>query len=177
MVVLEIADVKDFMGKLLLQEVFDNFLVEEAEIKKYATFRVDGFRNRSWDAEEQSQTSGQEEGREDEDPLADRYVTWKELRPTIKTLIQDKKAPSSFHMTMMLNRENRKKILSSAGNPVPEEQLGGLLVNLRYEGGTALLITGTAMKGFSLDRTLEQTWDRDLQVFLKHYGIACEVKS
>lgn len=42
MIALQIQDVKDFMGKLLLQHTFDAFLVVEGSITTYNTFHIDG---------------------------------------------------------------------------------------------------------------------------------------
>ena len=42
MIALKIINVKNFMAKLLTQDVFQNFLLEEASITTYNTFVIDG---------------------------------------------------------------------------------------------------------------------------------------
>lgn len=42
MIALQIKEIKSFMGKLLGTECFDSFLLEEAVITTYNTFRIDG---------------------------------------------------------------------------------------------------------------------------------------
>ena len=42
MLALTISDVKDFMNKLLIGEVFDNFSLVEASITTFNTFTIDG---------------------------------------------------------------------------------------------------------------------------------------
>ena len=42
MLALTISDVKDFMNKLLIGEVFDNFSLVEASVTTFNTFTIDG---------------------------------------------------------------------------------------------------------------------------------------
>ena len=42
MLALTIIDVKDFMNKLLIGEVFDNFSLVEASVTTFNTFTIDG---------------------------------------------------------------------------------------------------------------------------------------
>ena len=48
MIVFSIRDVKNFMAKLLLQDCFDSFYLEEAGIRAVAMMRISGKRNREW---------------------------------------------------------------------------------------------------------------------------------
>ena len=42
MIALKIAEVKDFMNKLLCQDVFDHFLIQEAVITTNVSCHIDG---------------------------------------------------------------------------------------------------------------------------------------
>ena len=42
MIALSIIDVKDFMNKLLIGEVFDRFFLVEASVTTFNTFTIDG---------------------------------------------------------------------------------------------------------------------------------------
>ena len=42
MLALKISDVKDFMNKLLIGEVFDHFSLVEASVTTFNTFTIDG---------------------------------------------------------------------------------------------------------------------------------------
>ena len=42
MIALKISEVKDFMNKLLCQEVFDHFLIQEAVINTNVSYHIDG---------------------------------------------------------------------------------------------------------------------------------------
>lgn len=48
MIALHILDVKDFMAKLLIQTVFDNFLLTEMEINTFTKFQIQGRINKSY---------------------------------------------------------------------------------------------------------------------------------
>ena len=53
MIALQIKEIKSFMGKLLGTECFDSFLLEEAVITTYNTFRIDGRINREFYSDEE----------------------------------------------------------------------------------------------------------------------------
>jgi len=52
--------------------------------------------------------------------------------------------------------------------------VGGLYLNVRFEKGELRIITGTAIKTFTLDKTLEQEWDIKVKAMLKEQGIIFE---
>ena len=54
MIAFKIVDVKDFMNKLLIGEVFDNFLLVSFEITNYAKITIDGVKNEAWYEDEAS---------------------------------------------------------------------------------------------------------------------------
>ena len=55
-----------------------------------------------------------------------------------------------------------------------KEEINGLFMNLRYEKENLNIITGTSIKTFTLDKTLDQVWDGYVKDFLKYYEIAVE---
>ena len=78
MVAFKIVDVKDFMNKLLIGEVFDNFLLVSFEISSFAKVTIDGVRNEAW--------------YEDSEGLG-RYLSWKELRNKVSLLVKGDRIP------------------------------------------------------------------------------------
>ena len=50
-------------------------------------------------------------------------------------------------------------------------QVGGLYINIQYENHEMICVTGTSMKQFTLDRTLENEWDENVKKFLKKNGV------
>ena len=154
---------KKFMGKLLAGEVFDNFLLVEIDVANYAAIHLSGRRNHAWyDDDEWAEIKEQE------------YMTWREVRPLVYQFIKGKRTPLSMKGVLLLSKENTERILEKNHLPFTLEQVGGLFLNFRFEGGKLLLVTGTAMNGFIPDKSLEHQWDQDVKIFLKHYEIVAE---
>lgn len=163
MIALKIAEVKHFMGQLLLQEVFDNFLVSEVEIQTANTFKINGRLNLLWFDEEEKEEVRQRE-----------YTSWRDLKSLIYQMIKGNRTPHVMKIVFQLSRENTDKIVTRAGSGFLPEDVGGLFLNIRYEKGELVIITGTSMKVFTLNKALEQEWDQNVKQFLKHYEIAFE---
>lgn len=163
MIALKIAEVKNFMGQLLLQEIFDNFLVSEVEIQTANTFKINGRLNPSWFDETEKEQMGQKE-----------YADWRNLKALIYQIIKGNRTPHLMKIVFQLSKENTDKIVKRAGSGFLPEDVGGLFLNIRYEKGELAVITGTSMKIFTLSKALEQEWDQNVKQFLKHYEIAFE---
>ncbi|HEX3077272.1 MAG TPA: DUF5721 family protein [Lachnospiraceae bacterium] len=163
MVALHIVDVKAFMNSLLIQNVFDNFLLSELEIATYNQFTINGVLNRSWfDDEEKEQLNGRT------------HSTWNEVKPIAFQLFKGKKVPSSFKIVLFLSPENTVKVIEKSGITIDSAAVSSLFLNIRYENGNLQLITGVSMKLFTMDKTLEHEWDSNMKQFLKHYQIGYE---
>lgn len=157
MIALQIQDVKDFMGKLLLQHTFDAFLVVEGSITTYNTFHIDGRLHPDYyTAEEQEALKTSLRG----------FSLWQELKPFCLELIKGKRTPLGFRFTFRLSRENTEKLLTQAGSSFSLEQVDGLLLNLRYDETGLVCTTGTSLKLFTMDKSLEHAWDQMVQKFL-----------
>ena len=129
MVALKIEEQKAFTAGLFIGEIFDKFLVREAEIVTYNQFTIDGKVRQGYFSEEELEENRIEE-----------YSSWKTLKPVCYSLI----------------------------NP---DQVGGLYINIQYENHEMICVTGTSMKQFTLDRTLENEWDENVKKFLKKNGV------
>lgn len=163
MVALNIVDVKSFMSNLLIQNVFDNFLLSELDILNYNYFSITGRLNMEWYSAEEIEGL---EGRE--------YSRWAEIKPIAYQLIKGNRTPQSFKIVFLLSKENMLKILKRNGGVYRPEEINGLFLNIKYEQGILSLTTGISMKIFTMDKTLEHEWDGDMKTFLKHYEIAAE---
>ncbi len=157
MIALQIQDVKDFMGKLLLQHTFDAFLVVEGSITTYNTFHIDGRLHPDYyTAEEQEALKTSLRS----------FSLWQELKPFCLELIKGKRTPLGFRFTFRLSRENTEKLLTQTGSSFSLEQVDGLLLNLRYDETGLVCTTGTSLKLFTMDKSLEHAWDQMVQKFL-----------
>lgn len=163
MIHLKILEIKHFMSNLLLQDVFDHFLLLEASISTDNTFSMDGHRNRNfYTAEEYQELTSCEY------PL----VPWGQLRRFCYEIIRGKKTPSQFKITFQLPLADTKQLLEQSGCSFTQEDISGLFWHIKYDGTSLSCITGASYKIFSLDKSLDQTWDQQIQFLLTQLQIA-----
>lgn len=151
------------MNKLLLQNVFDNFLVSEVEVNMANRHVIQGELNKSFLSNDELEALN---GRQ--------YSTWSEIRPMVLQLMKGNRTPTSFKMVFILSKSNTEHVIEKNGLPFRYEDLGGLFLNIRFDSNGLYFITGTSIKVFTLDKTLDQVWDKDVRTFLKYHEIACE---
>lgn len=161
MIALALTDVKECMSKLLLSETFDPFYFMEGEIVTYSTFSIDGFlRKEFFDAE---------------DVPAREYALWKDVREFCFSIIKGKRTPLSFKFVLGLSDSNIEKLLLQQELNFKPQDVRGLYINLKYDGQNLQCITGTAMNLFTMDKSLEQAWDKMVQKFFAQKEIKYEV--
>ena len=163
MISLKVVDVKAFMNKLLLQNVFDNFWVSEVEVNTSNKFTIQGDLNQGYFSSDELEALDQRT-----------YSTWGELRPIIYQIIKGNRTPTSFKMVFLLSQKNTENVLSKSGLPYKYEDIGGLFLNIRFDQNGLYLITGTSIKLFTLDKSLDKVWEKDVKTFLKYHEIPCE---
>lgn len=161
MVAFKIIGIKDFMYKLLMEEVFDSFLLVSFEIVNYAKFTIDGVRNKEWYDE-----------MEDEDF---KYVSWKEVRNVAASLIKGKKIPIGIKAVFRLSKLNTAKIAGEFGVEDATEKDYGMYFNLKFEKGELSIITGVSVVDFLRAKEIGNLWDEYLLKFLKNHQIAVEM--
>ncbi len=158
----QIQDVKSFMSHLLLSNTFDRFLIQEAVITTFCTFQIDGRQNAEYFScceEENDLASAQD------------YVFWQQVRPFCFSLIKGKKTPSHMHLVFALSPANLQKLMDQNSLSLSLQDIGGLYLNIRYDGRQLLATTGTSLNLFTLDKTLEHLWDSLMDSFLKKHQI------
>ena len=159
MIAFKIVDVKDFMNKLLIGEVFDNFLLVSFEITNYAKITIDGVKNEAWYEEE----------------VSGRYVAWKEVRDKISSLLKGDRVPLGIKGVFRLSEENTDKTAAKLGIKDAAEKDYGLFFTLKFEKGEINIVTGVSVTDFLMSKQIGNLWDEDLLKFLKYYQIAVEM--
>ena len=165
MIALKITNVKQFMGKLLGSEDFDSFLMEEASISTYNTFRIDGRQNRDFYSSEEW---------EDKELRPYDFTPWKTIRPICFDLIKGTRTPSSFQFVLHLIPEYTASILKKGDTSVTPMQIKAFVLNIRYDGTALTLVTGTSYHTFLMDKTPDALWDQAIRQFLAKREIAFE---
>lgn len=165
MIALNIADTKDFMQKLLIQKVFDQFYLLEGEVATFASFKIDGELNGAWYTSDETEVL---EGRQ--------YSLWSEIKPMAFQLIKGKKLPVHFRFVLQLSGVNTEWLLKKYHLEHLQEQLRGLYLNIRYQDQKLVCVTGLSFKTFVMDKTLERLWDETARQFMKQNGIIMETE-
>lgn len=165
MKVFQITNIKDFMNKLLLSELFDHFLLSEASIQTKATYVIDGRLTKDfWTTEEW----------EEEGLSGLPYAPFSLLRNDCCNLIKGKKTPTAFKFIFLLSPENLTNTLARFGSGFSPEDLNGVFLNIKYADGRLTCTTGISYQSFSLDKSFEQYWDKLAAKFLSAHGIDFE---
>ena len=158
---LQILEVKTFMGKLLIQTVFDNFLLSELTMNTFNRFQITGKLNLDFYSTQELETLG-----------ARTYSKWSEVKPIVYSLVRGNKTPLSFHISLMLGREQIESVIRNAGVAMRVEEVSGLYFHIKYENNKLYIITGIGLTQFTLDKTLEHAWDEQVKTFLKKNELA-----
>ncbi len=168
MIALQIEDTKDFTSKLFLQEVFDPFWVVEGSIQTHCTFLLDGHLNQDFYSAEEL-----EEANMENQP----FVCWRQMRPCCFDLIKGKKTPLGFKFAFRLSDSNTEKLLLQSGVSLSLADVAGLFLNIRYKSNSILLTTGSSLRLFTTDKSLDHAWDSMVQRFLKQKEISFTVSA
>ena len=161
MILLSISEVKEFMSKLLLSDTFDSFLFIEGEIVTFNTFSINGYLQKDFF---------------DKDMIPERnYSLWKELREYCFSLIRGKRTPLRFKFVFGLSEPNIEKLLRQQGLSFTPQDVQGLYLNISYDGQSLRCVTGTSMNLFTLDKSLEEAWDKMVQKFFVQKEISFEL--
>ncbi len=164
MIAVQIQDIKDFMSKLLLGNAFDSFWLSEASITTSVSYTIDGFLHPEFYDTQEAELL-QEEGRT--------YALWRDMKPFCFSVIKGKKTPLSFKIVFMLSQKNTQKLLASSKLSYQLEDIFGLFVNFQFDGQHLTCTTGTSLKTFSLDKSLDRVWDEMILKFFKQQQISC----
>ena len=165
MIALKIPEVKDFMNKLLCQEVFDHFLIQEAILNTNVSYHIDGTLQHDFYTEEEI---------EENHLTGLTFLPYGMLRSQCFQLIKGKKTPSYFKFSLLLSPENLKRTLAQTGSSFTENDISAVFLNIRFQNGELNVTTGISYRIFSTDKTLEHEWDSLLERFLKKNEIPFE---
>ncbi|NCB92803.1 MAG: hypothetical protein EOM40_09630 [Clostridia bacterium] len=160
MLALRILELKDFTAKLFLGETFHRFSFVEASFTTFITHTLDGLL--------------QKEFFDSEDCPDRTYCYWEDVKPQCYSIIKGKKSPLRFKIVFQLAPENVKKLLEQSHLSMQPEDVFGLYLNCQFNGEHLLCTTGTSVRIFTLDKTLDRTWDDMIKRFFKQQGLLFE---
>ncbi|MCQ2081532.1 MAG: DUF5721 family protein [Lachnospiraceae bacterium] len=147
-----VESTKNFMKELLVGEKFDDFLLEEATIKTYNTFKIDG---RILPEFYEDYEFGYE------------FSLWKNMKGICFDLIKGKQVPVGFHFVLQLAPEKVQQILRLGGSTTPADMVKSFTLNIKYQNNEITLVTATAFNTFIMDKTPDALWDNYIEQFLQ----------
>ncbi len=165
MTALSILNVKEFMNILLRTNTFDGFLLSEGSITTYMTFLLDGHPNLEFFSPEDAPY---------EQLRQEAYIPFSLVRPVCFDLLKGKHTPTSFHFVFQLSRDNLTRTLASIDNALSPEDISGMYLNLIYQNQQLTCTTGISRHLFSMDKSVEHSWDDLVKRFLKTHKIPFE---
>ncbi len=144
MIALTIKDVKKFMNLLFASEVLDNCFLEEASIRTFTTFSIDGkfepaFYGDEADSAEQTD-----------------LVRWKMVRPSCMSLIKGHHTPLYMKFVFHYDLDQLQELPD-------RDNVKALLFMVQFHAGELTVTTGSSQKTFSLDKDADKYWDQFLR--------------
>lgn len=146
MEIFSIDEKTEYLKELFEKEKYDSFYLYKVRVKTKLDYYVNGRLNREYfDTEEQADLP--------------EYVEWKDIKQIVYSYIKGKRLPIGFKIILMFNRENISRLLEMNNLPVKTEDVSALFMNVVYEHEALSVTTGTSLKIFTMDKTLEHVWD------------------
>ena len=158
MIALKIQNVKNFMNLMLMTDTFDRFTLEDAVIKTFAAFSIDGLYDSTFFYGENGP-----EGRQS----FDSYTPWGLLRHNCTEIIKGRHTPVFMKYVLHGCKED-------FGDMPEYADIKALLMIIRYDPNGLTVTTGTSMNSFSLDRSIDDLWDNAVKELLKKKNVAFE---
>lgn len=153
----EAADLKSFTTGLFGGDIFDGFLLREAEIVTFNSFKIDGRIRKEFYSSEEADES-------------EEYSYWRDIRPVCFNIIKGRRLPVSFRIILKLARKDKAEWTEASGTVSGSD--GDFYMNIRYEN-RKLRITG-GMASAMPDLAAADEWDLYILNFLKKNNIAAE---
>lgn len=151
---------KKCMADLLLHHTFDAFSFIEGEIITFNKFSLNGRIQKDFFEE----TPDKE------------FSDWKDVRELCFSIIKGKRTPLGFKLVLSLSPSDIPAFLLEKQLSYEASDIQGLYLNLRYDGLALSCITGTSLRSFTLDKSLEPAWDKWVQQFFAAQSIPFELE-
>ena len=78
--------------------------------------------------------------------------------------------PIKFKIILKAGKNLTEDIVEKSGGTIIPGDVQGLLLNIRFENGSIDCITGTTLNIFSLDKSVEEGFDKYVEKWLLEWG-------
>ncbi len=145
----EIDNIKNFTQRLFVGTDFDEFPMVEAAFSTLIDVTIDGHAHEEFLTEEEKQKVTFQSG----------VISWAKAKPLCFEILKGKRLPLRFKIVFMLPERLVRNLISNAQVNYRPEDVNALFLNIKYESGKLSAVTGTSLKVFTMDRSLEEVWD------------------
>jgi hypothetical protein len=151
------------MSHLLVKDTFEKFYLSEASIKTANSYTISGEVNKDFYTDEEYSSLSEK-----------KYSLWHDIKPFCFQLIKGSHVPSYMKLVFLLSDSSAAQLIEKTDTGISPDDVNGLFLNIKYADGTVNIVTGTSIKIFTLDKSLEQAFDRAVKAFLSSNGINYE---
>ena len=155
MIALKINDVKHFMSQLLVKETFDIMNLSEAIISIGNTFQISGEINREFYTDQELELLSNTA-----------YSSWSSLKSICLGLIKGNKTPTYMKIVFLLPPTEVQKLIDMNQLDFSATDVNGLFLNIKYSENSLTIITGSSIRIFTLDKSLDTAFDKYCKQFL-----------
>lgn len=150
MIVINLPEIKKFMSSLLKSDFFDSFEVRRVTIQTFSKVEIDGTLCKEfYDEDEQKDYEGLY------------FSSWGKIKPIVYELIKGKKMPKLLKIILSVPEKKLAEI---------HENASSLFININFEDNSLCLITGASQKNFSLDKSVDNSFDEFVFNLLKDFN-------
>lgn len=146
-----IENTKNFMSHLLIKDTFKDFLLEEAVIKTYNTFTIDGRIIPEF---------------YDDYEFSYEFSKWEDIKSVCFDLIKGKTTPVGFSFILQLKPDILEQIIKEAETNVSTSLIKSFSLNIRYTNSQITVISAISLNTFIPDKTPDILWDNYVERFL-----------
>lgn len=156
MISLVADDTRSFMNCLIKSEAFDNFLIYTFSIDTLYNLSIDGAINKDYlSSDEQEIYEGQS------------YIDYTQVKPILTNILKQSHTPTAMKITFTLNRKSTEQVQRRLIGETDVLPVQGFLINLVFDGEKVRITTGTNYAQFTLDKSIEQSFDQMMRQFFK----------
>lgn len=160
MVAFQIKEVKNFMARLFQKEEFDYFAVREGQVQMAAGFQFNGHRSHDFYTKEELSALSEPD-----------FMLWSELKSLVFAMIRGAKTPQLFSLVLQLPGKKVDEVLAASGAKLERKEIAGAYLNIKFQAGELMLITGVGFCSFVMDKMFEREFDLWVKRFLQEQGI------
>ena len=142
------------MSEMLLHDTFDEFTLSEATVKTAVSFVIDGKINSDFFPDKEKVPE-------------EHFVKYAELRHLFYEIIKGKRTPVYFKFVFHAPKALVEKLLSETDTGFTLNDVNSLTFTAAFKDGSLTILTGTNLSTFSLDKSIDEAWDRYVSLFLE----------